>query len=152
MTRIRSNLLIKVCAMGMVLEASPAATAAAPAGRYTVGTDTVLDTLTHLTWQRGAAPAPYSWSAAGTYCQTLSLGGFSAGWRLPAIKELDTLVDDSVSNPAIDSAAFPSTPATYFWSSSPGAYDTSSAWVVYFNDGNTTYGNVTNGHQVRCVR
>ena len=96
------------------------AQAAAPAGRYTIGTDTVLDTATALVWQRAPAPATYAWAAAGTYCQGLTLGGFAAGsWRLPAKLELETLVDDSVYNPAIDTTAFPNTAAPIFWSSSP---------------------------------
>ena len=138
--------------------------AAAPAGRYAcdgaactvaVSTDTVLDTATALVWQRTPAPSTsgYTWAAAGTYCQGLTLGGFAVGsWRLPAKLELETLVDDSVYDPAIDTTAFSNTPALAFWSSSPYAGNTGSAWVVYFNDGTSSNPDVSVAYQVRCVR
>jgi hypothetical protein len=85
--------------------------------------------------------------AAKTYCS--NLGGT---WRLPSLTELQTIVDDTKSNPAIDPTAFPNTPPTWFWTSSPLAADSSAVWCVAFNLGYTDVNvfNVTD--QVRCVR
>lgn len=128
----------------------PAAHAAAPAGLYTVGTDTVLDTATHLTWQRDVGPSA-TWAAAGAYCQGLSRGGFSSNWRLPTVRELQSIVDESVSSPSIDSGAFPGTPSNYFWSSSP-YIGGGVAFVVYFVFGTVDYKGTSGISNVRCVR
>ena len=140
------------CAGGLVLGLALSVWAAgAPPRRYTVSTDTVLDTKTALTWQRNVVATTYTWAGAATYCQNFNLGGMV--WRLPTVKELQSLVDiRAVSPPAIDTVAFPNTPANYFWSSSPYAANTSFAWVVDFNGGDTTTNNVPPSYQVRCVR
>ena len=60
--------------------------------RYTVADGTVFDTRTQLTWQRTFPSERYTWDDATSYCASLALPG--AGWRLPSINELLTLVDD----------------------------------------------------------
>jgi hypothetical protein len=129
----------------------PTAGAGAPPGRYTVSVDTVLDTKTTLTWQRYAPVATYTWGNAGTYCADLSLSG--TGWRLPAVKELESLVDVRAAvAPTID-GAFPGTPSAWFWSSSPSVGGSGSVWVVDFASGNTSYGgDPASLLQLRCVR
>jgi hypothetical protein len=131
------------------------ANASAPAGRYVVtngGTanGTVYDTKTKLTWQQTVPSGGYDWAGAKTYCAGLNLGG--TGWRLPTIKELQTIVDDSQTNPAIDTTAFPSTPSDFFWSSSLLAGSSSVAWIVYFFAGVTGGLDVSKTYYVRCVR
>ena len=127
---------------------------AAPAGRYVVNAETVLDTKTGLRWQRTVPGATYTWANAQTYCQGLNLGGYTSGWRVPSTKELQSLVDRRVSSPLpkIDETAFPSTPQTVFWSSSQLAGGTSYAWWVAFNTGVSWYYAVTSSYRVRCVR
>lgn len=44
-----------------------------------------------LMWQVVASARTYSWSGAKSFCQTLSLGGYS-NWRLPTIEELRLLI------------------------------------------------------------
>jgi hypothetical protein len=141
---------LAVVALATVAFATRSADANAPAGRYTTSGGTVYDTKTKLTWQQAVAPGTYTWAGAKTYCAGLNLVG--TGWRLPTIKELQTIVDDSQANPAIDQTAFPSTPADWFWSSSPLAGSSSVAWGVYFNSGDTDYGDVSYTNYVRCVR
>ena len=133
------------------------ADANAPAGQYVVtaggtGNGTVYDTKSKLTWQRTVSSTTYTWADAKTYCAGVgaSLGG--TGWRLPTLKELQTIVDYSQSNPSIDSTAFPSTPAAWFWSSSPLAGSSSDAWVVAFNAGYAYYDVVSDTNDVLCVR
>jgi hypothetical protein len=137
------------------------ANASAPAGRYVVtsgatdagtGNGTVSDTKTKLTWQQTVPSTKYTWANAKTYCAGVgaSLGG--TGWRLPTLKELQTIVDYSQSNPSTDSTAFPSTPAGLFWSSSPLVGSSSSAWGVAFIPGYTNTIDVSYMNYVRCVR
>jgi hypothetical protein len=127
------------------------ANADAPAGRYTITNETVYDTKTKLTWQLKVPSTMYAWDAAKTYCSGLSLEG-TGGWRLPTVKELQTIVDESRTDPSIDPTAFPATPTYYFWSSSPLAGSSNSAWYIWFYRGEASYFVVDNGIYVRCVR
>ena len=133
-----------------IVEPTPHAQADAPPCRTTISTDTVFDKDTGLTWQRAVDAATYNQSDAMTYCSDLVLAG--VGWRLPSIKELQTIVDESKYNPAIDPIAFPDTPINYFWSSSLYAGDSGSAWYVAFNVGYVYYDSVDTTLRVRCVR
>jgi len=112
-----------------------------PPGRYTIANGTVYDTKTLLTWQQINSDKTYTWAEAGQYCATLNLEG--TGWRMPSVKELQTIVDDTRYvpppdvAPAVDACAFPYTPLASFWTSSPSAEITDYAWVVYFANGAT---------------
>ena len=72
-------------------------------------------------------------------------------WRLPQIQELQTIVDGSVSDPAIDAVAFPNTPASRFWSASADANYSTFAWIVDFSVG-YAYSYRKGSYQVRLVR
>jgi hypothetical protein len=80
---------------------------------HDVSVDTVRDRYTGLIWQRHVDPACEdgccTWSEAQDYCAGLDLGDQS-DWRLPTLKELQTLVDEAQASPAIDSNAFPGIP------------------------------------------
>ncbi len=135
----------------------PWARASAPAGHFTDNKDgTVKDNKTGLLWQQAVDPGTYTWDAnagagsAQAYCKHLPLAG--GGWRLPSLKELQTLVDRRVANPAIDSTFFPATPSDWFWTSSPLAYGSSSAWYVNFTYGLTYFDSAVSLNRVRCVR
>jgi hypothetical protein len=133
---------------------APALTAGAetPPGRYTVTSGTVVDTRTNLTWQRNLDAGSYTHAAAITYCANLVLASFS-DWRLPLISELLTLVDPTRSSPAIDTAAFPSTPSDLFWASSLSVVSAGDAWDVNFTGGGSGFSNTgSNMYRVRCVR
>lgn len=132
---------------------------------YTIGNGIVTDNFTHLTWQRSVDANAYAWLAAQNYCANLTLAG--GGWRVPSIKELATLVDLEAPypgplgvEPAIDTHAFPDTPATQFWSSTPLVGQTESAWYVDFYIDDTWYGggieldneDAATPDRVRCVR
>ncbi|HCJ7271315.1 TPA: DUF1566 domain-containing protein [Vibrio cholerae] len=102
----------------------------------------------------------------------------STAWRLPTIDELDSLVycskgrkpsarpngkyvrdtngkclGDNYQRPTINITAFPNTPDSWYWSSSPYAYKYSSyAWDVYFYHGYADYDGANGRHHVRLVR
>lgn len=82
---------------------------------------------------------------------TAALCGFT-DWRLPSIRELQTLVHYGAASPAIDPTYFPNTPASGFWSASSYGPPPAGAWFVFFDDG-SVYATVTAyGDRVRLVR
>ena len=115
------------------------------------GNGTVTDSKTGLIWQQGE-PGVKTWGNAISYCEGISLGGQN-DWRLPNIKELESLTDDARYNPAIDRTYFPGAIASYYWSSTTYAYYPSLAWLVNFSNGNVHgyYDRYYNMY-VRCVR
>jgi hypothetical protein len=92
---------------------------AALSSTLTVDTDVVTDSMTQLVWQstelEGTAR---NWQAALDYCETLTHAG-KADWRLPNIKELATLVDETATVAPVIAADFGATPAPAYWSSTP---------------------------------
>jgi hypothetical protein len=73
-------------------------------------------------------------------------------WRLPNRNELQSIVDYTRYNPSIDTSVFPGTVASFYWSSTPDAYNTSFAWGVFFNGGYVGYSRKTDGNHVLAVR
>lgn len=133
--------------------------------RYSISADgnEVADSKTGLIWRRCPEGMTVSSSgcsgvaAAYTWDQSLALANDVAltsgkSWRLPDVKELSSIVDASLGNPAIDTHAFPGTPATPFWSATPVENNPLKAWYVMFYGGfMNTY--VCGGKlQVRLVR
>lgn len=92
------------------------------------GDGTVTDQKTGLTWMRCLLGMSWdgstclgSTASMYTFGQAIRLQKIFAGksdWRLPNIRELQTIVDRSVYNPAIDKVAFPNAPSWALWSSS----------------------------------
>ena len=139
----------------------------------TVNADgTVTDTSTSLVWDRctyglsGASCASGTalladWPTAlttATAANTALYKGFS-DWRLPNVKELESIVKIDTSSPAIDSTAFPATPitgGTYgwggVWSSTSYAPVPAGAWIVNFGNGNSDALNASFTDYVRLVR
>jgi hypothetical protein len=71
---------------------------------------------------------------------------------LPNVKKLSSITDKTRSNPAIDVTAFPATPSSWFWTSTPYVGNAAYAWYVYFGDGNVYYFNRNYPLQIRLVR
>jgi hypothetical protein len=122
----------------------------------------IADAVTQLAWQgctagmEGTAceigqAAVYDWAAGGDYCQDLEWGGLD-DWRLPGLKEIDSLIDSQRRSPAIDPVFFPATPTGWFWSSTSYAADPLYAWHANFGTGHL--GNFDKAFLcfVRCVR
>jgi hypothetical protein len=121
-----------------------------PLRRYRPAGGTVLDVGTGLTWQQTADATMRTWAEAKAACAALPLAG--GGWRLPSMKELQSLIDDNRASPAIDPVAFPDTSSDPFWSGTPVAGFPDSAWRVSFMHGYTYDSKDFNPYLVRCVR
>jgi hypothetical protein len=95
--------------------------------QFVIDGDTVRDRVTGLVWERAAAePEPFDQASA----RCLSLG-----WRLPSVRELQSIVDENAYDPAVDQALFPATPPAGFWSQTLRG---SNPWHVSFLDGQTS--------------
>lgn len=137
---------------------------------YEPSDSTVVDKITHLVWQKDP-PATYAgctgnnammgdtctWAEAKAYCSSpelaASLGG--TGWRLPTKIELESLVDRTRSNPAIDPAlGQPSSAYTYwiFWTASADLHHAGNAYFVDFSHGASSSFPATTSYRARCVR
>lgn len=97
------------------------------------GDGTITDTTTGLMWQKQDDGTTRSWRFAISYCEGLPLAGYE-DWRLPTIKELDSIVDLSRYNPTID-PIFSGTKGAYYWSSTTHAFLTDYAWGMSFRNG-----------------
>ncbi len=152
--------------------------ASTPSGQLIDNQDgTVSDLKTGLMWKQcsegltsadltspdcatGTAAA-LSWDQALQQPRVLNVSGGFAGhtdWRLPNIKELQSIVEEQCNSPSINSTFFPNTPpGSKFWSSSPNTSPhtlvESAAWYVLFGNGNSSNGYFrTNKLQIRLVR
>ena len=115
------------------------------------GNGTVTDLATGLTWQRQDDNVTRANNGpAVAYCQELDLAG--DGWRLPSIKELQSIVDYRVFLPSIDTDTFPGTKSLSYWSATAYVGDSGSAWSVYFDGGAVLKGVKSGNGYVRCVR
>ncbi|CAH0529729.1 Lcl domain-containing protein [Vibrio hippocampi] len=68
------------------------------------GNQTIKDAATGLIWQQSDSTQGMDWPSALSYCENLELGGRS-DWRLPNVKELQSIVDYSRSPDTSNSAA-----------------------------------------------
>ncbi len=81
------------------------------------GDGSVSDSMSGLMWQQADSGQARDWSGALTYCNDLVLAGHD-DWRLPNIKELQSIVDYRRNDPAIDPQFFVQRDKkAWFWSS-----------------------------------
>ncbi len=71
-------------------------------------------------------------------------------WRMPKIKELESIVHHGRSDPAIDIMYFPNTTSSNFWSASPSPWF--GAWYVLFNGGYSNTYPRSYAYNVRLAR
>jgi len=74
-------------------------------------------------------------------------GGFS-DWRVPSEEELKTIVDFNRRKPSINTAYFPNTQSSFYWSSTTGKWD----WNRVVDFGNGSWFSYGNSLYVRAVR
>lgn len=124
----------------------------AHAGFVNTGSDMITDKVTGLVWQKRDDQndsGRRTWEDALDYCECLDLGGHT-DWRLPNVRELESLSDATLYHPAID-PLFDCRTSGY-WSSSSEDMAGSSAWYVHFDHGYVDNDTKTWTNYVRCVR
>ena len=72
------------------------------------------------------------------------------GWRLPTRMELESILDLTRHEPAIDTTRFPDTKSGAYWTSTPCAWSSGCAWIVDFSNGYANY--YRRGHDSAFVR
>jgi len=120
-----------------------------PNPRFTDNGDgTVTDNLTGLIWLKDANCFSFrSWYDALSVCTELADGeceladGSNAGdWRLPNIKEFQSLIDFSNNTPALPTEHPFTNVQSVYWSSTTNVNDTSYAWGVQIISGSVHLG------------
>ncbi len=143
-----------------------------PNPRFTDNGDgTIRDNLTCLIWTADANlnNGQATWANALAFCNGLSDAtsvltdsSVAGDWRLPNVRELQSLTHYGVFDPAVPNTAgtgkwsegdpFDNVQSTFYWSSTPGAGDTDSAWYVFFHHGVVNGNFKTFDSYVWCVR
>ena len=123
-----------------------------PATRFVDnGNGTIADNFTGLTWQKINSPNTMTWEEALVYANTLSLAG-KTDWRLPNVKELQSLNDVSLSKPSFDNNFFTNVLSGNFWSSTTLLQSTTKAWDINVEYGIISYQEKTVKENVLLVR
>lgn len=134
---------------------------------------TVTDSRTGLMWMR--CSLGHAWdgnTCSGKYVRLTwqealqatrkhnsEAGGFAGhkDWRVPNIKELNTIVELACNAPAVNLELFPGTSNWYYWSSTPSVgvtakeWNKQRQWGIDFHNGNHMPGNFSQ-RRVRLVR
>lgn len=151
-------------------------------GRYQIlaGGAEVQDLTTGLVWQRCSVGQRWSGSGCAGEAQTFTFQQAQTqsgnGWRVPTVRELQSLrvcsqgfssVKEDLQDgkaqvpsdcagandrPTLHKGAFPQTPASWYWTSSPRAGDSGYAWFVLFDYGGVNSYYRTMHLHVRLVR
>lgn len=105
-----------------------------------LGNDIILDNATGRMWQQYCEPRMMSYDEAGKVADTLTLGGFT-DWRVPNVKELQTIWDVLERDPCVDMMYLPCVmTGRSLWSNTTlSAKTTTQAWVMQPDLGVITY-------------
>ncbi|MEI6899130.1 MAG: SUMF1/EgtB/PvdO family nonheme iron enzyme, partial [Bacteroidota bacterium] len=123
-----------------------------PSTRYTdLGNETVTDHLTGLMWQKVNSSNTMTWEEALAFASGFSLAG-KTDWRLPNIKELQSLNDVNRLKPSIDNSVFTGINAGNFWSSTTMINSQNKAWDMNVDFGIVSYNEKNLRENVLLVR
>jgi hypothetical protein len=134
-----------------------------PDPRFTDNGDgTVTDNLTGLIWLQDAnRESTMDWAAALAYCNSLADdgsdltdGSVAGDWRLPNVRELQSLIDYGNESPALPTGhPFSSVQSTsYYWSSTTRPNYTDRVWRVYMQYGSVLSYDKSGSYYVWPVR
>jgi len=116
------------------------------------GNGTITDNYTGLIWQKTTSTVPMTWENALTYAKSITLGGKS-DWRLPNVKELQSLNEVSRVKPSLNTTFFPNIVSnTFYWSSTSMYKSPAIAWDFNTEYGVVTYNDKTSTEYVMLVR
>jgi hypothetical protein len=124
------------------------------------GDETVTDNLTGLMWTQDSnlGDGFMTWNEAINYANSLSLGSEGCGtsytdWRLPNVKELQSLIDFSNYNRALPTGhPFSNEAPTTYWSSTTYVAYGIYAWIVSLATGDVSIELKTNDSYIWAVR
>lgn len=119
--------------------------------QFYVQNSIVTDSLHGLSWQATISSDSISWEEALQYAESSNYGGFN-DWRLPNIKELQTLTQVDLSNPCLSASLFNGISVAPFWSSTTLINQSGKAWIMDSKFGITTYKDKLQKAKVLVVR
>lgn len=139
-----------------------------PDSDFTVHNDgTVTHNTTGLTWERCPLGKHFLDNGTPIYQDDRCVGPpftpnwqealedfVYADWRIPNLRELDSIVESCQENPALNPDIFPpyESPGGVIWSSSPSVSDPQKAWAIDFSAGEFSTVDKTKRHNIRLVR
>ena len=115
------------------------------------GDGTITDNYTGLIWQQFQSNTSLTWEEALAYAAGLTLAGKS-DWRVPNIKELQSINDEKLYMPSFNKSFFPKINAGNFWSSTSQVNSPAKAWDLNVDFGIVSYSDKLLRQQVLCVR
>lgn len=121
---------------------------------------TITDNYTSLIWKKcpqgmsgndckNGSPSYRILSESQTECSKLNFAG-KVGWRLPTLKELQSIVDTGTYDPSINKNFFSGTDDPYWTDTAPAAYPVS-RFTVIFSEGSVYYVDMNSVAATRCV-
>jgi len=115
------------------------------------GNGTITDNISGLMWQKMLSTTKYTWEQGLSYCENLSLAGYS-DWRMPNAKELESLNSELKKNPSLDTVYFKNVSVSNYWSSTTTYNQTTKSWSMNTAYGLISYDDKTIQNYVICVR
>jgi hypothetical protein len=115
------------------------------------GDQTITDTGAGLMWLHCISPGKINWKSALSYCEDLSLAGYS-DWRLPNRRELRSIVEYTRWGPAMRDPFVCTAVSPYYWSSTTSLTRADYAYLVKFYNGVVGSSHKAVDHYVRAVR
>jgi len=115
------------------------------------GNGTITDNLTNLVWQKIPNAIAITWENALIYAESLVLGN-DTNWRMPNIKEIQSLNDEGFVNPSVNTNIFSNIGIKKYWSSTTQQNQSANAWYWNTQFGITTYDPKINSNYIICVR
>lgn len=120
----------------------------------------VLDSRTGLQWRRCSEGQTWNGNSClgsntlYTHEQGLVMAAQKTGWRLPNVKELASITDNTKVSPAVDNIVFPMTSNTNYWASSISAsvWGSGYASAILFSTGEVNWSSRGNSYSARLVR
>jgi hypothetical protein len=100
---------------------------------------------------KAGSPSLRVWVKARTECDDLVFAGKS-DWRMPTLKELQSIVNTKEYDPAINKTFFVNTTDDPYWTETSPAEYLASKFTVLFSDGSVYYKDSNNFAATRCVR
>ncbi|MEI8047316.1 MAG: DUF1566 domain-containing protein [Bacteroidota bacterium] len=123
-----------------------------PAPHFTdLGNGTIRDNFTGLIWEKIQSPNTMAWEEALVYSRNSTLAN-NTDWRLPNVKELQSLNDVTLSKPSFDKTFFTNCLSGNYWSSTTLQNTSAKAWDINIDYGIVSYNDKTLNENVLLVR
>ncbi len=137
--RVQPGMKHRSCMVWPVIPPGGTSASGAPQRGWAVRGEGALDQRTGLVWRRPADnfDRPVSWREALDTVDRMNrmAPGGRNDWRLPNIRELESLVDTRAHSPALPAGHPFETIPEGCWSSTTSLYEPRYAWVLYTRDG-----------------